>query len=194
MARLESTDQGPRETVDLAAVAREVLAELAPAAMARGQSLELDAEGPWRIRGSATLIGVLLRNLADNALRYSPAGARIDVSVQPVAGQVLLRVEDSGPGLPPEQAQRLGRRFERGLGHEESGSGLGWSIVRRIAQAQSAQVRVSRSPAASQRSWRPTSGRLPSALVAARAAARARSLLPVRAQSSLATSSRLALL
>ena len=57
-------------------MAREVLAELAPAALARGQSLELDADAAVPVRGSATLLAVLVRNLADNALRYSPDGAR----------------------------------------------------------------------------------------------------------------------
>jgi two-component system sensor histidine kinase QseC len=90
---------------------------------------------------------MLLRNLLDNALRYSPPGARIRVAVARGAEGVLLTVEDSGPGMTPEQIARLGERFFRVLGNERSGSGLGWSIVQRVVQALHAQVTVSRSPA-----------------------------------------------
>ncbi len=147
LARLESAAQGPDERVDLAAVAREVLAELAPAAMAHGQSLELHAEGSWPVRGSATLLGVLLRNLTDNALRYGGDGVRVVVSLAREGDHVVLRVEDSGPGLSDEQRARLGERFYRVLGHAAPGSGLGWSIVRRIAAVHRAQVETSRSTA-----------------------------------------------
>lgn len=145
LARLESAEQGPRETVDLAAVAREVLAELAPAAMARGQAIELDAEGAWTVRGSATLLAVLLRNLADNALRYGGDGVRVVVSLCREDGGIVLRVDDSGPGLNDEQRSRLGERFYRVLGNAAPGSGLGWSIVRRIAAVHGAQVETARS-------------------------------------------------
>jgi two-component system sensor histidine kinase QseC len=147
LARLESADQGPRDAVDLAAVARELLAELAPAALARGQSLELEAEGPWPVRGSATLLAVLLRNLADNALRYGGDGVRVVVSLAREGERTVLRVEDSGPGLSDEQRSHLGERFYRVLGHAAPGSGLGWSIVRRIAAVHGAQIETARSAA-----------------------------------------------
>ena len=147
LARLESSAQASRETVDLAALAREVLAELAPGALAQHQSLELEAEGAWPVRGSATLLAVLLRNLADNALRYGGDGARVQVTLSREAAQVLLRVEDSGPGLSDEQRSHLGERFFRVLGTAAPGSGLGWSIVRRIAAVHGAQVTTARSAA-----------------------------------------------
>ena len=149
LARLESSADGPGDTVDLGHIARDVLAELAPAALARGQSLELDVDGalPVPVRGSATLLSVLVRNLADNALRYSPDGARIVVTVERQQGQPVLTVEDSGPGLSDAQQQRLGERFFRVLGTEATGSGLGWSIVRRIAAAHRAAITTARSAA-----------------------------------------------
>lgn len=145
LARLESSAQGPGETVDLAVVAREVLAELAPGALAHGQSLELEAEGPWPVRGSATLLAVLLRNLADNALRYGGEGARVLVTLAREGDHVALRVEDSGPGLSDEQRSHLGERFFRVLGTAAPGSGLGWSIVRRIAAVHGAEITTARS-------------------------------------------------
>lgn len=145
LARLESTDQGPRETVDLAAIAREVLAELAPGALARRQTLELEASGPLPVRGNATLLAVLLRNLTDNALRYGGDGVRVQVTLVREADGIVLRVDDSGPGLSDEQRSHLGERFYRVLGNAAPGSGLGWSIVRRIAAVHGAQVETARS-------------------------------------------------
>jgi two-component system sensor histidine kinase QseC len=88
-----------------------------------------------------------VRNLVDNALRYSPDGARVQVEVALREGRTVLRVQDSGPGLDDAERVRLGERFFRVLGTHASGSGLGWSIVRRIAQAQGATITVGRSEA-----------------------------------------------
>ncbi|TDP74030.1 ATP-binding protein [Roseateles toxinivorans] len=131
--------------LDLTALTRQVLAELAPRAAAKRQTLELEADGACRLPGEPTLLAVLVRNLVDNALRYSPAGARVLVSVSQPQGRVQLKVEDSGPGLDEADRRRLGERFFRVLGSEESGSGLGWSIVRRIAAAHHLGVQVARS-------------------------------------------------
>lgn len=141
LARLEAGAAVAMQPVDLHALARQVVGDLAPKAMARQQDLGLAAEA-CVVHGDATLLAVLLRNLVDNALRYSPPGARIEVSVRAVDGRALMRVEDSGPGLSADRAQRLGRRFERGQGQDASGSGLGWSIVQRIAEAHGLQTTV----------------------------------------------------
>lgn len=149
LARLEATSgsaAGPAATVDLSAVTRRVAADLAPAALVRRQTLELDAAVPCVVAGNDMLIGVLVRNLIDNALRYSPDGACIHVQVAVEAGQPALRVEDSGPGMSAPEMARLGERFFRVLGQAQPGSGLGWSIVKRIADVFGAQVQVSRSP------------------------------------------------
>ncbi|NMM18497.1 MAG: two-component sensor histidine kinase [Rhodoferax sp.] len=148
LARLEAAPTAVTATaapVDLSAVARRVAADLARTALARHQTLELDADAPHAIAGDDMLIGVLVRNLIDNAMRYSPDGARICVSVADESGQPTLRVEDSGPGMTESEMVRLGERFYRVLGHEQPGSGLGWSIVKRIANLFGAQVQVSHS-------------------------------------------------
>lgn len=148
LARLEAAPDSAgasAKQLDLSALARRVAAELAPTALARKQVLELDAEISCAVMGDETLVGVLLRNLIDNALRYSPDQAKIQVSVTRAAGQTLLSVQDSGPGLTEAEMARLGERFFRVLGSEQPGSGLGWSIVRRIAAVFGAQVQVSRS-------------------------------------------------
>ena len=145
LSRLEAGAAPATALLDLAAVARRVAAEAAPSALAKGQALSLQADSPCPARGDDTLAAALLRNLLDNAIRYSPEGATIQVSLRPGADGVTLRVDDSGPGLAEAERARLGERFFRVLGSGASGSGLGWSIVRRIADTQGAAVQVGRS-------------------------------------------------
>lgn len=151
LSRLEAADAPLSGTIDLAALTRRSAAELAPKAIARQQDLALEVEtpdaAPVSLRGDETLTGVLVRNLLDNALRYSPEGARIRVGVSRAQGRAQLVVEDSGPGLETADRQRLGERFFRVLGTSSSGSGLGWSIVRRIAQVHGAAIETDRSSA-----------------------------------------------
>jgi two-component system sensor histidine kinase QseC len=147
------------QTTDLAALARHLLAELAPLVRQRAQIMTLEAPESLPISMDAPLARVLLRNLVDNALRYSPEGATLQVRLEPDRHStnaldsaadrtgVSLTVEDSGPGLAPEAMARPGERFFRELGTGQSGSGLGWSIVQRIARLHGLQLQVDRSPA-----------------------------------------------
>ncbi|MBK6803391.1 MAG: sensor histidine kinase N-terminal domain-containing protein [Betaproteobacteria bacterium] len=130
---------------DLAAVARDAIAEIAPAGHARGVDVALDAS-PAQIVGDPALVAILLRNLLDNAIRHGPAGTTVEVGVQAVAGGAELVVTDQGPGVPPEERDRLGERFHRVLGTGETGSGLGLSIVRRIAELHHAEVAFGAAP------------------------------------------------
>ena len=130
---------------DLAAVARDAIAEIAPAGHARGVDVALDAS-PAQIVGDPALVAILLRNLLDNAIRHGPAGTTVEVGVQAVAGAAELVVTDQGPGVPPEERDRLGERFHRVLGTGETGSGLGLSIVRRIAELHHAEVAFGAAP------------------------------------------------
>lgn len=148
LARLEAapaSSTAAAASVDLSALARRIAADLAPTALARHQVLELEAAAPCTLAGDETLVGVLVRNLIDNAMRYSPDGARVCVRVADESGRAVLRVEDSGAGMTEQEMARLGERFYRVLGNEQPGSGLGWSIVKRIAAVFGAQVQVSRS-------------------------------------------------
>jgi two-component system, OmpR family, sensor histidine kinase QseC len=142
LARLEALAAPPQADVDLAAVARRVVGDLAPAAIAKGQAIGLDAARPAWVAGDETLLEVLVRNLVDNAVRYSPPAARIEVSVDEAWGAVTFGVEDSGPGMDAAQLERLGERFFRVTGSDASGSGLGWSIVRRIAAVHGMTVKA----------------------------------------------------
>ncbi|APW45558.1 ATP-binding protein [Rhodoferax antarcticus] len=141
LSRLETAgNTTPGVRVDACQIARRVAADLAPGALARSQVLTLDCDAPSLIAADELLTGVLIRNLLDNALRYSPDGAQVTVALTCKGGLVKLQIDDSGPGVPSADLARLGERFYRGLGTAQSGSGLGWSIVRRIADVYRAQV------------------------------------------------------
>ncbi len=146
LARLEAAPLTPASPVDLRALVRRIAADLAPQALNRRQDLELEAPAPCAVACDEVLMSVLVRNLIDNALRYSPDGARVCVRVGSEAGQAVLQVDDSGPGMSKPEMARLGERFFRVLGHAQPGSGLGWSIIRRIADVIGAKVQVNRSP------------------------------------------------
>ena len=151
LSRLEAASTSLTRTAlssgpfDLSELVRRVSANLAPAALARHQSLELDAQSTNSIGADETLVGLLVRNLIDNALRYSPEHARILVTVTSENLQTVLKVEDSGAGMTEADMARLGERFFRVLGQGQPGSGLGWSIIQRIVSATGAHVNVSRS-------------------------------------------------
>jgi two-component system sensor histidine kinase QseC len=142
LSRLEAGATPVLAPLDLAGLVRQVVSEAAPQAIARQQTIGVDAAERCPVRGDAVLLGVLVRNVVDNAMRYSPARASVRVSVARARDSVLLKIEDSGPGMKGEDAQRLGERFFRVLGTGEGGSGLGWSIVRRIAAAHQAAAQV----------------------------------------------------
>jgi two-component system sensor histidine kinase QseC len=146
LARLEAAPQAAAAAVDLGAVVRRVAGELAPAAIARQQEISVRAEAPCAVAANETLLGVLVRNLLDNALRYSPPGAQVEAVVQGSAAGVTLQVQDSGPGMGEEAIGHLGERFFRVLGSEQTGSGLGWSIVRRLLDVFGARAQIGRSP------------------------------------------------
>ncbi len=147
LSRLEGNAPPPSGRVELAALVRQVVAGIAEQALHKRQTIALDAPEPCHVPGDATLLAVLVRNLVDNAIRYSPPGSSVRIALATQGDAVLLTVEDSGAGMAEPDLQRLGERFFRVLGSDGSGSGLGWSIVRRIAQAHHASVGASRSPA-----------------------------------------------
>lgn len=148
LSRLEAGTEPAKSAFNLADLTRQVIADTALAATGRRQSVELNAAPDalaMQVNGDAALLSVLIRNLIDNASRYSPAGSRISVTITATGNAAQLCVEDSGPGMADADLERLGERFYRALGNDAPGSGLGWSIVRRIAAAHGAHIDVGRS-------------------------------------------------
>jgi len=149
LARLEAGEWRERLVpCDLDAVAREVLAEVAQTAHSRGVAVELHAEAPVTVRGDASLLHVLLRNLVDNAIRYGAGGSAVRVELGRDASHAVLRVVDQGPGIPAAERARVRDRFYRGLGTGESGAGLGLAIASRIAALHGAALELDEGPGA----------------------------------------------
>lgn len=143
LARLEAHTLPQLQDTDAAALLQEVCAELAPQALAAGVDLDLAAPPQCHLAAQPELLGILARNLVDNAIRYSPRGARVTVTLELAAQDMKLMVEDGGPGVAPEQLARLGERFMRLAPHQAPGVGLGLSIVRRIAALHRARLEFS---------------------------------------------------
>jgi signal transduction histidine kinase len=144
-ARVDASQRhGEQRVVELAEVATMVAREFESMAARQRQTIAIRAESA-SVRGDLDDLGILLRNLVDNALRYSDAGGRIEIHCRPGAtpGTAELTVCDDGPGVLPEERERIFERFFRGShGNGARGSGIGLSLVARIAQAHGATVHV----------------------------------------------------
>jgi len=141
MARLEPRRElAPRACVQLEQIASEVVGGLEPLAEARKIELRLERLEPSAVQGDAQALHALVRNLLDNAIRYTPAGGVVRLSAFAEQGEALVIVEDSGPGIPAAERARVFDRFYRLPGSSAEGSGLGLAIVRQVADAHGAQV------------------------------------------------------
>ena len=141
LARLEPDAARPAQPADLPALARQVVADLAPFALRKDVDVEVRGAETLLVEGYPDLLCVLLRNLVDNAIRYSPRGSTVSVGVDRAPNSARVMVSDQGLGIAPDERARIGQRFYRVVGTGETGSGLGLSIVRRIAEIQGAQLR-----------------------------------------------------
>lgn len=129
------------EPVNLASVVGFVLRDMQASFVHRGQRLTVDA-APGQILGQVDALGILVRNLLDNAGRYSGDGSSIRVALQWAADSVTLAVSDNGPGIARPLRERIFDPFYRGPGAPSHGSGLGLALVARIARSHHARVTV----------------------------------------------------
>ncbi len=128
--------------VSLAGVAQRTAAELAPLAEAKGVALSVEAPADVAVRGVEDSLVILASNLVDNAVRYAFEGGRVEVRVRRDGADALLEVADDGPGIAPEERDRVFDRFYRGANVDAPGSGLGLSIVRQIADLHGARMEI----------------------------------------------------
>lgn len=133
---------------DLVPVLQQVLEQLAGQAEARHIDLGFEQEppGPAWVAAPPLALREIATNLVDNALRYTPPGGIVTARVEVAAGEVLLRVEDNGPGIPPEERERVFQRFYRLRDADSAGSGLGLPIVREFAARVGATVSLHDGP------------------------------------------------
>lgn len=153
-ARQEPRVEPVRVPTPLADIAREVVAELVPLADAKQIDLGISNSQPAIVLGDPDALRTLTRNLVDNAVRYTPAGGRVDVSVEvdrstgngSASRPSVLKVVDNGPGIPPEERSRVLDRFYRRPGTSPPGSGLGMAIVKAIADTHGATLVLDSGP------------------------------------------------
>lgn len=140
---LYRADQADWARLDLAAMTRAVAARLEPAAEMKDMDLVLTIPGTLSCEGDAVLIEAALRNILDNAIKYSPPDSLVEVSALAVEGQAVVTVADRGRGLGGTEPERLMRRFRRGdnVG-DVTGSGLGLTIVEEAASAMGGTFRL----------------------------------------------------
>lgn len=142
LAKAQAAGEAPLEPVSVQAVFRRVLEDLMPLAEARHIDIGVEgAKDAW-LEVSELDLFTLVRNLVDNAIRYTPDGGRVDLSLASMPGGVELRVQDTGPGIAPAERERVFDPFYRVLGSGQVGSGLGLAIVQAIAARMGAQVRL----------------------------------------------------
>jgi two-component system sensor histidine kinase TctE len=136
MAKIDAAGSGSPQTMpplDLTALAQQLTAERVPSAGDAGVDLGFEGDGKAFVVAEPLLIGELLRNLVENAIAYAGHGSEVTVSVLPQGDDVLLVVEDNGPGIPPERRAVVRQRFSRGEHRDAPGMGLGLPIVEEIA-------------------------------------------------------------
>jgi two-component system sensor histidine kinase QseC len=133
--------------LNLHKLATEIIAYIAPHALSKNIEIELfpSPEHPIII-GNDTVIGILIRNVVDNAIRYTPISGEVSVIIIETSDQVILRVTDTGPGIPSELHKQVFERFYRILGTKASGSGLGLAIVNQVAMLHHAKISLSTPP------------------------------------------------
>lgn len=122
-----------QEEIFIHALAADVIAQIAPTAINKKIALELTGDRHAVVKAHAISMSVLIRNLVDNAVRYTPEGGEVLVNVSKQGQQTVLTVTDTGPGISAELQQRVFDRFYRVIGNHNQGCGLGLAIVKQIA-------------------------------------------------------------
>jgi two-component system phosphate regulon sensor histidine kinase PhoR len=144
LSRLE-TGSDLAERVRLDVIATDEVERLGDRAEEAGITIQLHADAVPSVAGSGRDLALLVRNLIDNAVRYTPPGGRVDVSVSAVDGQIVLQVVDTGMGIPQRHLPRVFERFyriDRARSRETGGTGLGLAIVRHVAENHGGGVTV----------------------------------------------------
>lgn len=151
LARAQTETTVPPAQISVQQVYRDVLEDLMPLADAKEIDIGVEGDDDVVLRVDEIDLKTIVKNLVDNAIRYTPAGGRVDLSLAAADGWAVLQVKDTGPGIPAAQRQRVFDPFYRVLGSDEIGSGLGLSIVKAIADRLGAEVSLDHADVATQR-------------------------------------------
>jgi two-component system OmpR family sensor kinase len=132
LARHDADKACEAALVSLDGIVKDLVADLLPEAERKGIDLGFELIEPVAARGEPIMVTTMVRNLVDNAVRFTPSGGRVDIRVYREGGEAVLQIADSGPGIPPGDIDRIFEPFFRGSQPTEDGTGLGLSIVKRI--------------------------------------------------------------
>jgi two-component system sensor histidine kinase QseC len=134
------------QAIDLESIVVDVITALDPEASARRTTIDFLHRDHGPVNGNPMALSMMIRNLVDNAVRYTPEGGTVQVEVGPENGQTIVSVTDNGPGVPEEEKARIFDRFYRGRDTAAYGCGLGLSIVKRVADVHGASVSLATAP------------------------------------------------
>lgn len=142
LAKAQAAPDRPKATMSIQHTYRRVLEDLMP--LAEAKKIDIGVEGrqdAWVCVNEPDLMA-LVQNLVHNAIRYTPDGGTVDLSVATMEGRAILRIQDSGPGIQVAERERVFDPFYRTVGSDQVGSGLGLSIVRTIANRIGAEIEL----------------------------------------------------
>jgi signal transduction histidine kinase len=145
LSRLEEATRIPDETVSLSSVAQKEVERMGPTGAAKGVTLEASISPDVLVKGDDQQLALMVRNLLDNAVRYTSGGGRVEIAVFAEGDSVVLRVSDTGMGIPREAQARVFERFyrvDRARSRERGGTGLGLAIVKHVAELHGGRVDV----------------------------------------------------
>jgi signal transduction histidine kinase len=134
LARLDQEAALERESVDLGALTRELVGAVEPLVQAKQLTLASDTTGAVAVDGNPIHLKRLVVNLIDNAIKFTPAHGHVEIGVAALDRHAILRIADSGPGIPAADLPLIFDRFFRGKARDESGNGLGLSLCREIVR------------------------------------------------------------
>jgi two-component system OmpR family sensor kinase len=141
---MESAPEAPVTSLDRCA--KEAVSDCMCTAMDRGVDLGFEIIEPAFVRGEPAMLSSVVHNLIDNALRHTPQGGRVDIGIYREGAHVILQIEDTGPGIPASDLERVFEPFVRGSRPTEEGTGLGLSIVKRIVERLDGSVTLENVP------------------------------------------------
>ena len=140
LARVQGTPALPTSPVSVRGIYRRVLEDLMPLAEAKRIDIGVEGSQDAQVLVSELDMIAIVKNLVDNAIRYTPPGGQVDLSVATVQGRAVLSIQDNGPGIASVERERVFDAFYRTLGSDQVGSGLGLSIVKAVSDRIGAEM------------------------------------------------------